>query len=65
MLITSDLRLDPVPGLVWNTFLGSIPPTDLSGLGPLGGFSQSGALSLVQITLDTVLSLVEPHYAGT
>ena len=30
VLITSDLRLDPDPGLEWNTFLGSIPPTDLS-----------------------------------
>ena len=25
---------------------------------------QSGALSLVQISIDTVLSLVEPYYAG-
>ena len=30
VLITSDLRLDPDPGFEWNTFLGSIPPTDLS-----------------------------------
>ena len=31
----------------------------------LGRPGQSGALSLVQISPDTVLSLVEPDYAGT
>ena len=31
----------------------------------LGTLRQSGALSLVQISGDTLLSLVEPYYAGT
>ena len=37
---------------------------DCTGADGHGLSQQSGALSLVQISRDTVLSLVEPYYAG-
>ena len=50
VLTTSDLRLEAKPGLVWNTFRGSIPPTGLSRP-PTSGMFRDGEERLAQIVI--------------